>query len=158
MLGVCPYVGERQELKQFGKEECRNAAPHEERKRMRSKLALSFLALSGLALLPAAGLANNARQDRDDNQGKVRELTGCLQKEGDDYELMADNGSTWELKGDKANLADHVGHTVRVRGTVNHEKMHEAKEKAKDKTQDNPNEHGHLTVTDVKMVSRSCSR
>jgi len=23
---------------------------------------------------------------RDDNQGKVRELTGCLQKEGDDYE------------------------------------------------------------------------
>ncbi len=92
---------------------------------MRSKLALSFLALSGLALLPAAGLANNARQDRDDNQGKVRELTGCLQKEGDDYELK---------------------------------KMHEAKEKAKDKTQDNPNEHGHLTVTDVKMVSRSCSR
>ncbi len=125
---------------------------------MRSKLALSFLALSGLALLPAAGLANNARQDRDDNQGKVRELTGCLQKEGDDYELMADNGSTWELKGDKAYLADHVGHTVRVRGTVNHEKMHDAKEKAKEKTQDNPNEHGHLTVTDVKMVSRSCSR
>jgi hypothetical protein len=36
--------------------------------------------------------------------------------------------------------------------------MHEAKEKAKEKTQDNPNEHGHLTVTNVKMVSRSCSR
>jgi len=46
---------------------------------------------------------------------------------------MATTGSTWELKGDKANLADHVGHTVRVRGTVNHEKMHEAKEKAKER-------------------------
>src|SRR5258708_13317445 len=111
---------------------------------MRNKLALSFLALSGLALLPAAGLANNARQDRDDNQGKVRELTGCLQKEGDDYELMADNGSTWELKGDKANLADHVGHTLRGRGTLNHEKMHEAKGKAKDKTHINPNQNAPL--------------
>src|SRR5258707_3822846 len=112
MLGVCPYVGERQELKQFGKEECRNEAPHEERKRMRSKLALSFLALSGLALLPAAGLANNARQDRDDNQGKVRELTGCLQKEGDDYELIADNGSTCGFKGRKGHPSVAHGPTL----------------------------------------------
>ena len=127
---------------------------------MRSKLALSFFALSGLALLPAAGYANRAAQDRDrdDDQGKVREMTGCLQKEGDDYELMADNGSTWELKSDQANLADHVGHTVRVTGTVDHEKMHNAKEKAKEKSQDNPKERGHLTVTNLKMVSRSCSK
>jgi hypothetical protein len=130
----------------------------EESKRMRSKLALSFFALSGLALLPAAGSANAQDRDRDDNSGKVREMTGCLQKEGDDFELMADNGSTWELKGDSGRLADHVGHTVRVTGTVDHNKMHDAKEKAKEKTQDNPNEHGHLTVTNVKMVSRSCSR
>ena len=125
---------------------------------MRSKLAVSFFALSGLALLPTAGFANTANQDRDDDRGKVREMTGCLQKEGDDYELMAENGSTWELKGDRVNLADHVGHTIRVTGTVNHEKMHDAKEKAKDKTQDNPREHGHLTVTDVRMVSRSCTK
>jgi hypothetical protein len=127
---------------------------------MRSKLALSFFALSGLALLPAAGYATRAAQDRDrdDDQGKVREMTGCLQKEGDDYELMADNGSTWELKSDQANLADHVGHTVRVTGTVDHEKMHNAKEKAKEKSQDNPKERGHLTVTNLKMVSRSCSK
>ncbi len=124
---------------------------------MRSKLALSFFALSGLALLPAAGFANNA-QDRDDDRGKVREMTGCLQKDGGEYELMTDNGSTWELKGDDSRLADHVGHTIRVTGTVDHKKMHDAKENAKEKTQDNPNEHGHLTVTDLKMVSRSCSK
>ena len=125
---------------------------------MRSKLTLSFFALSGLALLPAAGFANRATQDRDEDRDKVREMTGCLQKEGDDYELTADNGSTWELKSDRVNLSDHVGHTVRVTGTVEHEKMHNAKEKAKEKTQDNPNEHGQLTVTNLKMVSRSCSR
>lgn len=50
---------------------------------MRSKLALSFFALSGLALLPAAGFANNAQdRDRDEDRGKVREMTGCLQKDG----------------------------------------------------------------------------
>lgn len=125
---------------------------------MRSKLALSFFALSAMTLLPAAGFAHNTRQDRDDDRGKVREMTGCLQREGDDYELMADNGSTWELKGDRERLADHVGHTIRVTGTVDHEKMHDAKEKAKEETQHHPNEHGHLTVTNVKMVSRSCSR
>ena len=125
---------------------------------MRSKLALGLFALSGLALLPAAGFASTTNQDRDDDRGKVREVTGCLQKEGDDYELMADNGSTWELKGEDSRLADHVGHTVRVTGTVDHKKMHDAKEKAKEKTQDNPNEHGHLTVTNLKMVSRSCSK
>jgi hypothetical protein len=85
-------------------------------------------------------------------------MTGCLQKHGDDYELMSDNGSTWELKGDRANLRDYIGQTVRVTGTVDHQKMHDAKEKAKDKSEDNPNEHGHLTVTEVRPVSRSCSR
>ncbi len=70
--------------------------------------------------------------------------------QGGDYELMSDNGSTWELKGDRANLRDYVGQTVRVTGTVDHQKMHDAKERAKDKTEDNPNEHGHLTVTDVR--------
>jgi hypothetical protein len=61
---------------------------------MRSKLALSFFALSGLALLPAVGFANNARQDRDDDRGKVRELTGCLQKDGDEYELTVTDVKT----------------------------------------------------------------
>jgi Protein of unknown function (DUF5818) len=133
---------------------------------MRSKLTLSFLALSGLALWPTAGFANAAKQndtprqeDRDRDRGdKVREMTGCLQKEGDEYKLMADNGSTWELKGDRVTLRDYVGQTIRVTGTVDHKKMHDGKEKAKDKMEDNPNEHGHLTVTDVRPVSRSCSR
>jgi hypothetical protein len=132
---------------------------------MRSKLTLGLLALTGLALLPGANYASGAKQDnsvthedRDDRGDKVREMTGCLQKDGDEYTLMADNGSSWELKGDNSNLADHVGHTIRVTGTVNHAKMHDEKEKAKDKTQDNPREHGHLTVTNVRMVSRSCSR
>jgi Protein of unknown function (DUF5818) len=129
---------------------------------MKSKMVLSFLALSGLTLLPVAGFANspskNTTAQSEDKTEKVRKITGCLSKEGDDYTLTADNGATWELKGDAVNLSDHVGHTITVTGTVDHSKMHGAKEKAKDKTQDNPKEHGHLTVTNVSHVKESCSR
>jgi hypothetical protein len=132
---------------------------------MRSKLALSFLALSGLALMPAAALANGntkaaaQNEDRHDKSSdKVRKVTGCLSKEGDDYRIVADNGDTWKLKGDNAGLAEHVGETVRVTGTVNHEKMHHAKQATKDEMNSNATEHGDLTVTNVKKVSGSCNR
>src|ERR1700758_626820 len=60
-----------------------NEAPHEESKRMRSKLTLSLIALSGLMVLPTAGFASSAKQndtarqeDRDRDRGdKVREMT-----------------------------------------------------------------------------------
>jgi len=130
---------------------------------MRTKLTLSFLALSGLALVPWASFATSHKstaqgEDKTERNDKVRHVTGCLTKEGDDYRLVADNGDTWKLKGDSSQLADHVGQTVRVTGTVDHAAMHHAKEKAKEKTQDNPAEHGNLTVTNVKKVGGSCSR
>lgn len=127
---------------------------------MKSKLALSLVAACSLSLMPALTFAGNNGQgdERSDRSDKVRTVTGCLEKQGDDYELRSDNGSTWELKGDAVNFADHVGHTVRVTGTVDHAKMHEEKEKAKEKTEDNPTEHGHLTVTNLKTVGHSCGR
>jgi hypothetical protein len=76
--------------------------------------------------------------------------------------LKAKNGSTWELKSDQVALADHVGHTVSVTGVVSNRKMHNLKEDAKDAAKDtgmkkSNTEHGHMTVTDVQMVSSSCS-
>jgi len=126
---------------------------------MKAKLALSFLALSSLALVPRASFASQY----DDTQKKsdsTRTLTGCLsagEKSGE-YNLTADDGSTWTLSSKNAKLGDHVGHTVTVNGRVWHAGMHGAKEKAKDETNPNANEHGHLNVTDVSMVSESCKR
>src|SRR5260370_29067296 len=108
-------------------------------------------------MVRAAGFANRATQDRDDDRSKVREMTGCLQKEGDDYHLMADNGSNWELKGEQVNLSDHVGHKVRVNGTVDQEKIHNTKENAKKKNQDKPNKQGHLERTNLNKVTRRCN-
>lgn len=127
---------------------------------MKSKWALGLVAACGLSLMPALSYAGakNQGEERSDRSDKVRTITGCLEKQGDDYELRSDNGSTWELKGDAVNLSDHVGQTVRITGTVDHAKMHGAKERAKEKTEDNSTEHGHLTVTNLKTVGHGCNR
>jgi hypothetical protein len=98
------------------------------------------------------------------NHGDVRTLTGCL-RQGDDageYQLLTQNGSKWELKSDAVNLSQHVGHTVAVTGAVANSSMHDMKEDAKKAASEHgmkaSPEHGHLTVTDLNMVSSSCSQ
>jgi hypothetical protein len=98
-----------------------------------------------------------------DSKGKVREVTGCL-SQGDsakEFNLIGSDGSTWEVRSDTVALADHVGHTVTATGVVSNQKMHNMKEDAKEAAKDSGMkksdvEHGHLTITDVKMVSDSC--
>src|SRR6266403_4361653 len=69
--------------------------------------------------------------------------------------------STWEVRSSKVDLAEHVGHTVTATGVVSNAKMHNMKEDAKETAKDSgikkdATEHGHMTITDVKMVSESC--
>ena len=126
---------------------------------MKSKLALSFLALSSLAMVPNLSLARNDDMHTEKSD-KMRTLTGCLsggEKSGE-YNLMAEDGSTWELHSKTNNLSKHVGHTIPVTGKVWHAGMHGAKEKAKGEVDPNTNEHGHLNVTGVSMVSESCKQ
>jgi hypothetical protein len=94
---------------------------------------------------------------------KTRTLTGCLQKsgDGDEYRLTARDGGTWEIKSDTVKLGEHVGHTVRITGVVSNATLHGAKEDAKDEAKEhgvakNSTEHGHLTVTNLSMVSEGC--
>jgi len=98
-----------------------------------------------------------------DSKRQSQRCYGCLAKGDSDKEfvLTATDGSTWEVRSDKVPLAEHVGHTVTATGVVSHAKMHNMKEDAKDAAKDSgmkkeANEHGHLTITDVKMVSESC--
>ena len=93
----------------------------------------------------------------------VRDVTGCLAK-GDsakEFMLTGNDGSTWEVRSSKVALAEHVGHTVTATGVVSNATAHNMKEDAKDAAKDSgmkktDTEHGHLTVTEVKMVSDSC--
>ena len=101
----------------------------------------------------------------DKGKSDTRNITGCL-SQGDnakEFNLKADDGSTWEVKSSNVSLAEHVGHKVTVTGVVSNATAHNVKEDAKDVAHDtgmkkDNAEHGHLKVTDVQMVSTSCSQ
>jgi Protein of unknown function (DUF5818) len=118
--------------------------------------------IAALAVLSSVAGTARAQETEKTTHKNVRTLTGCLQKEGDDYNLTAKNGGTWELKSDAVKLAPHVGHTITITGVVSNAAVHGAKEDVKGEAKEhgvgkNSTEHGHMTVTNAKMVSDSCS-
>ena len=129
---------------------------------MKIKIVMAFLALFMFA--GAAGLAT-AQDTTKTTHKKTRTLSGCLQT-GDDaneYKLTTAKGATWEIKSDTLKLGDHVGHTVTITGVVSNAKMHGMKEDAKDEAKEhgidkNATEHGHMTVTDLTMISDTCQK
>ena len=102
-------------------------------------------------------------QDKD--KSSTRTVTGCLQKTDDanEFRLVGNDGSTWEVRSSAVTLADHVGHEVSATGVVSNSTAHNMKEDTKDIAHDtgikkHNKEHGHMTITDLQMVSHSCSQ
>jgi ABC-type sugar transport system substrate-binding protein len=129
---------------------------------MKVKIAMAFLALFVFA--GAVSLAT-AQDTTKATHKKTRTLTGCLQTgdSANEYKLTTAKGGTWELHSDSLKLGDHVGHTVTIKGVVSNAKMHGMKEDAKAEAKEHgvakhSTEHGSMTVTDLSMVSDSCSK
>ena len=83
--------------------------------------------------------------------------------DANEFKLTTAKGATWEINSDAVKLGEHVGHTVTITGVVSNAAIHGAKEDAKDEAREhgvgeNSTEHGHMTVTGLKMVSESCSQ
>jgi hypothetical protein len=129
---------------------------------MNIKIAAAVIGL--LVFVGAAGSVT-AQDTTKTTHKKTRTLTGCLQKgEGaSEYNLTTKNGGTWEVKSDSVNLGEHVGHTVKITGVVSHAKAHGMKEDTKAEMKEHgmdkhATEHGHMTVTNLTMVSDSCRK
>src|SRR5713101_2009723 len=129
---------------------------------MKVKITMVFLALFVFAA--TAGLAT-AQDTTKTTHKKTRSLSGCLQKgdEANEYRLTTAKGGTWEIKSDTLKLGDHVGHTVTLTGVVSNAKMHGMKEDAKAEAKEHgvdkdSTEHGHMTVTNLTMVSDTCKK
>jgi hypothetical protein len=123
--------------------------------KMRSTNWLLFCV--ALAVLSTSAIAKS--------KSDIRDVTGCLSKgnSADAFVLNGDDGSMWDVKSSRVNLGKHVGHTVTVTGVVSNAMMHNMKEDAKDVAKDSGasksnTEHGHLKVTNLKMVSASCRK
>lgn len=129
---------------------------------MKVKIAMAFLALFMFA---GATVLATAQDTTKTTHKKTRTLTGCLQK-GDDaneYQLTTARGGTWEIKSDSLKLGDHVGHTVRITGVVSNATMHGMKEDVKAEAKEHgmgkhSTEHGHMTATNLSMVSDTCKK
>jgi hypothetical protein len=132
---------------------------------MNLKIATGLVAL--LLLAGTTVFATPGDKDNDNDNGKVRTLTGCLAK-GDgahEYKLMGANGSNWELRSDTVDMDSHVGQMVRITATssIVHAKAHEMKEDTKNEMKEHgmdkdAREHGHLKVTNLEKVSDTCSK
>jgi hypothetical protein len=130
---------------------------------MKLKLVAAWIGL--FIMMAGTGQFASAQDDaKKTTHKKVRTLTGCLQKTDDpnEYRLTTKAGATWEIKSDSVKMASHVGHTVTVTGVVPDATLHGLKEDTKTEAKEHgiendSTEHGHLTVTGLKMVSPSCS-
>jgi ABC-type sugar transport system substrate-binding protein len=129
---------------------------------MKVKTAMAFLTLFVFAGVAAVAAAQDTTET---THKKTRTLTGCLQKGDSDneYQLTTAKGGTWEIKSDTVKLGNHVGHTVRITGVLPNATLHGVKEDAKAEAREhgvdkNSTEHGHMTVTYLKMVSDGCSK
>ena len=124
------------------------------------KIKLSSLVFCILVVVAASWGTAQAKSKSD-----IRTITGCLSK-GDsakEFMLAGNDGSTWEVRSSRVALADHVGHTVSLTGVVSNAGMHNMKEDAKDMAKDSGmkkdnSEHGHMKITDIKMISDSCGK
>jgi hypothetical protein len=131
------------------------------------KLKLSLLSLM-LVMFGSTWISAQAASDDTKSKSDTRTITGCLAKgensaSSNEFLMTASDGSTWEVRSDAVSLGEHVGHTVSATGVVKHATAHNLKEDAKDAAADahmkkDTSEHGHMTITDVKMVSGSCQK
>jgi hypothetical protein len=124
---------------------------------MKSKVILGVLVLSGasmpVSLVTCAELPGSTRQHlRDhspDETAKTRALTGCLVP-GEDAKscnLLAEDGSTWVLRGQSASLLRHIVQTVTVTGKVWYGQMAEGQNSAAPGAA-----RGQLTVSALRRV------
>jgi ABC-type sugar transport system substrate-binding protein len=129
---------------------------------MNLKIVTGLIALFMFA--GAAALAT-AQDTTKTTHKKTRTLTGCLQNgdSANEYKLTTAKGSTWEIKSDSLKLGDHVGHTATITGVVSNAMAHGMKEDTKAEMKEHgmdkhETEHGHMTVTDLTMVSDTCRK
>jgi hypothetical protein len=128
------------------------------------KLKIAMIVVALFVFTSTAGLAA-AQDTTKTTHKKTRTLTGCLQK-GDDaneYQLTTAKGATWEIKSDTVKLEEHVAHTITITGVVSNATLHGVKEDTKAEAKEHgmdkdSTEHGHMTVTSLKMVSDTCSK
>jgi len=119
--------------------------------RMASRTRTSFSIIVGLVLAVRLFTLVASAQESDKEAARTI-VTGCLQK-GDDADVFAitgENGKNYELVSRNVKLSAHVGHKVRVTGTLIEEESERQEREAGEGWA------GKIYVTSLKMVGETC--
>jgi hypothetical protein len=127
---------------------------------------LSFIFLTTLVCLAQYSASQDKTKETppQEKQDHAKTVTGCLQKghEKGEFSIKGEDGKTWGLRSTNVKLDEHVGHQVTVTGSAHHEtKAQEKSEEKKEGQMENAagkEEYGDLRVTDLKMVSETCTK
>ena len=86
---------------------------------MYKKLMLALVLLTSAAWLQAqAGYPQSSASQNSGAMSDQATVEGCLQGSNNNYTLTADSGTVYQLTGDTSKLSEHVGHEVRITGTI----------------------------------------
>ena len=123
-----------------------------------AKLAFWLIPILCLSLCPVALIAQTAAPEK--KAEKSQTVTGCLQKgdEAGEFSIKGEDGKTWGLRSTSVKLDQHIGHQVTVTGSTTHETKAEEKKEGQVENAGSKMEYADLTVTNLKMVSDSCSK
>jgi hypothetical protein len=119
---------------------------------IRRRFLMKHLLLFSVLLLGTAWAAaqSNPSHETSGKTGGQETVKGCLSSSGGAYTLTGKDGKTFQLTGDTSKLAEHVGHEIKVTGTVS-----AASASSSDAMGKTSNEQT-LDVSSVKHVAKSC--
>lgn len=91
---------------------------------------------------------------------QTMKVTGCLQKgtEPGEATITGADGKSYDLRSDSVKLDQHIGHQVTVTGTASPETKVEEKKEGQVENASSKEAIGNLNVTDVKMISETCTK
>jgi len=114
----------------------------------RSGLSFGVILLLSIAV-DAFALTATAQEE---GKKAFTTVTGCLKEtdEADVFAISNENGQNYELVSRNIKLSAHIGHKVRVTGTLIEEESEEQEREASEGWA------GKIYVTSLKMVSETC--
>lgn len=112
-------------------------------------LGLSWAVAQNTASQPSAA-SSGSGQTTHASSGNAKSVEGCLSESNGSYMLNAKNGMMYQLSGDTATLKEHVGHEVKITGTMTSSDSGMSNGSAMS------NGTHTIDVTSVKHISKTC--
>jgi hypothetical protein len=95
-------------------------------------------------------------QTETSNSGSQTTVQGCLSSSDGNYTLTDKSGNSFQLSGDVAKLTEHVGHEVKITGTLNSASASSGSGNTMGQT--GTSSQGVLEVSSVKHIAKTCTK